>query len=68
MKDKLKAQKCRFIGAPETGENKSEERNITAVQQLAETFGSLDEVLKLFDDILHRMTWAYAGVPRHYFF
>ena len=36
-------------------------RNITAVQQLAETFGSLDEVLELFDDMLARMMWAYSG-------
>lgn len=35
--------------------------NITAVQQLAETFGSLDEVIKQFDDMLYRLTWAYTG-------
>lgn len=35
--------------------------NITAVQQLAETFGSLDELIKQFDDMLYRLTWAYTG-------
>ncbi|EAY28846.1 hypothetical protein [Microscilla marina] len=33
----------------------------SALQQLAETFGSLDEMKDLFDGILSRMMWAYQG-------
>lgn len=48
--------------------NKNEERNITAIQQLAETFGNLDEMLEVFDDLLARMMWAYSGreQPNHF--
>lgn len=37
------------------------QQNKSALQQLAETFGSLEEMQDLFDNILSRMTWAYAG-------
>ncbi|WP_299452954.1 hypothetical protein [uncultured Microscilla sp.] len=35
--------------------------NSSAIQQLAETFGSMDELLELFDNILARITSAYVG-------
>lgn len=38
--------------------------NSSAVQQFAETFGSLDELLELFDNLLHRVTLAYTGSPQ----
>lgn len=54
--------------SPVNGENKNEERNITAIQQLAETFGSLDEMLELFEDLQERIMWAYTGreQPNHF--
>ncbi|EAY27242.1 hypothetical protein [Microscilla marina] len=35
--------------------------NPSAVQQFAETFGSMDELLELFDHLLARITSAYSG-------
>lgn len=42
-------------------DNNNNEPQKNAVQTLAETFGSLDEMNELFDDILGRMMWAYTG-------
>ncbi|EAY28778.1 hypothetical protein [Microscilla marina] len=42
--------------------------NTTAIQQVIETFGSEAELLELFDNLLHRMTLAYAGNPQPNYF
>jgi hypothetical protein len=34
----------------------------SALLQLARTFGSNDELLELFDDLMHRFVLAYANV------
>ncbi|WP_299452088.1 hypothetical protein [uncultured Microscilla sp.] len=48
--------------------NKKAQPTTTAIQQLAENFASLDHILQRLDDLLHRLTWAYAGKPPKYAF
>ncbi|EAY28777.1 hypothetical protein [Microscilla marina] len=48
--------------------NKEAQPTATAIQQLAENFASLDQVMQRLDALLHRLTWAYVGKPPKYAF